>query len=145
MDQRDNQADAHPGDNKGHQRGKIDNHLALRVFDVKIVERGKQAQHVGAVGNRAQLIPLEDGADDFRKAKGGDGEIVAFKAQHRQADQKREKCREAARQDERGDHRHRELHQAAVVILVHSGALRYRDGEDAVGIGANQHKARLAQ
>ena len=41
-------------------------------------------QHVGAVGNRPQLIPLENGADDFGKAQGGDGQIIAFQLQHRQ-------------------------------------------------------------
>ena len=145
VNQRHNQRDAHARDEERHQCGQVQRHFALGVFDVEIIERGKQAQHVGAVGDRAQLIPLEDGADDLRKAQRGDRQIVALEAKYRQANQKGENCRRNACKNQRGNDRHGKLHQAAVVVLIHRRALRHGDGQNAVGIGPDEHEARLAQ
>ncbi len=78
VDQQHNQRDAHTRNHKGHERGQIHHHLPLGIADIKAGEGRELMQHVGAVGNRAQLIPLEDSTDDFSKAQGGDGQIVAF-------------------------------------------------------------------
>ena len=50
----------------------------------------------GAVGDGAQLIPLEHRPDDLAEAQGGNGQIVAFQPQHRQADEPAEKGRQQA-------------------------------------------------
>ena len=145
VNQRHNQRNAHARDQERHQGGQVQRHLSLRIFDVEIIERGKQAQHVGAVGDRAQFIPLEDGANDLRKAQRGDRQIVALEAKHRQADQKGENRRHDTRQNERRNHRHGKLNQAAVIVLIHGRALRHRNGQNAIGVGPDEHEARLPQ
>ena len=102
-------------------------------------------QQVGGVGQGAQLVPLDDGAHDLGKAEGGDGQVVALELQHRQADEPGEEHGHETRQDKAHHHRQAELDPAAFKVLVHGGPGLHGDGEDAVGIGAQHHKARLAQ
>ena len=108
-------------------------------------EGGEAAQQVGAVGDGPQGVPLEEGPDDLRKAQRGDGQVIAFEPQHRQADQEGEEGGRQARQDQGHRHGQGKLDQAPVKVLVYRVPGLGGDGEDAVGIGADQHKARLAQ
>ena len=102
-------------------------------------------EQVGTVGDGAQSVPLHDGADDLRKAQGGDGQVIALEAQHGQPDQRGKKRRGQAGKHQRHDPGQGKAQRAARVILVNSHALRHRNGEDGVGIGAYQHEACLAQ
>ena len=124
-------------------------------------ERRIALEQVGAVGDGAQGVPLEESPQDLGKAQGGDGQIVALQPQHRQSDQIRHQRRQQAAHQQRQQHTdHRahifaqeagenlgdgELDGAAVKILVHAGAFGNRDGQHAVDVSAQQHEARLAQ
>ena len=109
------------------------------------VEVGELLQQVGGVGQGAHLLPLDDGAHNFGKAQGGNGQIVTLELQHRQTDEPGEDGRHDARQNQAHDHRHTELHNAAVKVLVHAGPVSHGNGQDTVGVGADHHEARLTQ
>ncbi len=104
VDQQHHDPDAHCHQQEGHKGGKAQHHLPIGVLDVEAGEGGKALQRVGAVGDRAQPVPLEDGPDDLRKAQGGDGQVVALQPQHRQADKPGDHRRHTARQDQRRQH-----------------------------------------
>ena len=69
VDQQHHDPDAHCHQQEGHKGGKAQHHLPIGVLDVEAGEGGKALQRVGAVGDRAQPVPLEDGPDDLRKAR----------------------------------------------------------------------------
>ena len=143
VDQQHHDGDAHAGDDEGNQRGEVER-PAAGEGNVEIVEGGVVLEHVGAVGHRPQLLPLEHGADDLGKAQRGDGQIVALQAQHRQADQKGEQRRHKPREDQRGHHAQRHA-DGAVEVLIHRFARLVGKGEDGIGIAADEHEARLPQ
>ena len=131
------------GVNKQHDEGNADGrHDKGEQNGIKV---GKSAQQVGRVGQRPHLLPLDDGAHDLGKAQRGDGQIVALELEHRQADEPSKDSRHDARQNKTHDHGQAELHDAAVKILIHTQSIRHRDGEDAIGISADHHEARLPQ
>ena len=130
VDQQHDQQDAHTGN------GGVGHH---------VLRRGKVVQRVGAVGQRAELAQLHQTADDLRKAQCGDGQIVALQPQHRQADEKREERGHHTGHQQRQHQRHLELHQTVAVVAEHGAPQLHRDGQNGVGVGAQQHKARLTQ
>ena len=104
IDQQHDQADAHARDQEGNGGGKVERYFALRDFEVEIVEGGEDTcSMLEPLVIGAQLVPLEDGADDLREAQRGNGQIVALETEHRQADQKREGCRHEPGQNQRGE------------------------------------------
>ena len=107
-------------------------------------EIGEAFEQVGAVGDGAQGLPQEDGLDDLGKAQGGDGQIVALQPQHRQPDEESEGGGQQAGQHQGRRHGQAEAH-GAVVVLVDLLLGLQRDGKDGVGIGPDEHKARLSQ
>ena len=158
VDQQHHDPDAHCHQQEGHKGGKAQHHLPIGVLDVEAGEGGKALQRVGAVGDRAQPVPLEDGPDDLRKAQGGDGQVVALQPQHRQADKPGDHRRHTARQDQRRQHtqdqtqgaaaeqlRQGEIHCRAAVEVVDALPVGRGNGQNGVGVGAQQHEARLPQ
>ena len=143
VDEQHDQQDAHAGN------GGIGHH-AFR--------RGKVIQRVGAVGQRAELAELHQAADDLRESQRGDGQIVALQPQHRQADKPGDHRRHTARQDQRRQHtqdqtqgaaadqlRQGEIHRRAAVEVVDALPVGRGNGQNGVGVGAQQHEARLPQ
>ena len=145
MEQQYDQADAYARDQEWNGGGKVERDFSFRVSDVEIVKGGEKAEHIGTVGDGPQFVPLEDGADDLRKAQRGNGQIIALEPQHRQADQEREGRRHQPGQNQRGNDGHGELDQAAVIVLVHHGPAFYRNGQNGVGVCPDEHKACLSQ
>ena len=145
VDQQHDQGDAYAG----HQ---IVGHGGVEV-------PGTRRKHVGAVGEGAQLIPLEDSTDDLRKAQRGDGQVVALQAQDGQADEPGEQSCHQAAQDQGDEHSHngtgtgsaedvrqRKFHPvfpAEHPIDALTGG--FGNHNDGVGISAQQHEARLPQ
>lgn len=130
IDEQHDDGDADAGYDKGEQDAVI---------------AGEFPQDVGGIGQRPQLFPLDNGTEDLGKAEGGNGQVVALQAQHRRPDEGSKDRRHQSSQNQRRDLRHLELHNPAVKILVHINTLVYRNGKDGIGIGAQQHKARLPQ
>ena len=106
------------------------------------------------------------GPEDLREAQGGDSQVVALEPEHGKADQPGEKGRHQPRQDQRDkDAQHQahraadasvskqaakellegKLHGAAAEEVIHLVLIGHGDGEDGVGIRAQEHEARLAQ
>ena len=78
---------------KGTKVDRAQDHLPVGIYHIEVGEDGEALDHVGAVGDGAQLIPLEHGADDLGKAQRSDGQIVALEPQHRKSDEPREEGR----------------------------------------------------
>ena len=131
------------GVNEQHNEADADSRHDEREQDG--VKAGKAAQQVGGIGQGPKLFPLDDGAHDLGKAQGGNGQIVALQLQHGQADEPGEDGRYDTRQDQAHQQGQAELHDTAIKILVHAQPVRHGNGEDAVGVGADHHEARLAQ
>ena len=85
IDQQHNHNNGDRGNQHGHEGGQRDGRIA--DGQTERAGTGKALEQVGAVGDGAQLAPLEHGADNFRKAQRSDGQIVGFQAQNGQADQ----------------------------------------------------------
>ena len=130
VDEQHDQQDAHTGD------GGVGHH---------VLRRGEVVQRVGAVGQRAELAQLHQPADDLREAQRGDGQIVALQPQHRQANEECEERGHHACRQQRQHQRHLKLHQTVAVVAEHGAPQLHRDGQDRVGISAQQHEARLTQ
>ena len=156
VDEQQDAADAQRPQQEGHEGGQAQG--KARQLDVEAGEGGEALEGVGAVGDGAQFVPLEDGPDDLAEAQGGDGQIVGLQPQHRQSDQPRHGGRHDAGEDQRQQHADHKAHGAAaeelrqgevdggaLVDIVHTLPGRHRDGQDGVGVGAQQHEAGLAQ
>ena len=130
VDEQHDQQDAHAGN------GGVGHH-AFR--------RGKVIQRVGAVGQRAELAELHQTADDLREAQRGNGQIVALQPQHRQANEECEERGHHACRQQRQHQRHLKLHQTVAVVAEHGAPQLHRDGQNGIGIRAQQHEARLTQ
>ena len=87
MDQQHNQGDADDRYQEGHKGAQPQKHLTGSVFDVEVGKGGEAFEHIRTVGNGAESLPLENGPEDFRKAQGGNGKIVALQPKHRGADE----------------------------------------------------------
>ena len=107
-------------------------------------ELGVGFEHIGAVGDGTQLVVLDHRPDDLRKAQGGDGQVVAFQLQHRQADEGGEQRRHHPGQQDGHRHRQGEADGVVIILVDHRLHLR-RDGKDGVGVGPDEHEPRLAQ
>ena len=118
------------------------------------------AEQVGAVRDGPQLFVLHHGADDLGKAQGGDGQVVGFESQHWQSDQICKDARHDASQNQADDNAHqqsrltqkstetlrdRKADAAVRIALIDQRLVLHRNGQDGVGVRAQQHKARLAQ
>ena len=118
-------------------------------------------EQVGAVGDRAEGVPLEERAEDLGEAERRDGEVVGLQPEHRQTNEVRHQRGDQAA-DEQGDEdadygahalaeeirerlRQRELDESALKLLIHARALGDWDAEHGVGIRAEQHEARLTE
>ena len=118
-------------------------------------------EQVGAVGDRAEGVPLEERAEDLGEAERRDGEVVGLQPKHRQTNEVRHQRGDQAA-DEQGDEdadygaralaeeirerlRQGELDEAAFKLLIDARALGDRDAEHGVGIRAEQHEARLTE
>ena len=158
VDQQHDHRHAHPRQQKRYEGGQPQDHLAVGILDIEAGEGGEVLQGVGAVGHRAEGVPLENGPDDLREAQGGNGQIVGLQTQHRQADEPRHRCRHAAAQkqgQQNAQHqphspaaeqlRQGEIHGGAVIEIVHRFPVRRGNGENGVGVSAQQHEARLSQ
>ena len=67
---------------------------------------------MGAVGDLAERLPLENGAQDLGKAERRDGQIIALEAQDRQTDQIREERGDQARENDGHEHaEHKAQHE----------------------------------
>ena len=100
---------------------------------------------VGAVGQGADGVPLDEGADDLREPQGGDRQVVALQPQHGHTDQRREQRGHNTGYQQGGNHTDGELHPAAVIVLIDRGTLGHGDRQDRIAVSAHEHKARLAQ
>ena len=151
--QHDDQNNGHRGDQHRHKGGHAERP------NLEVADTGKALQQVGAVGHGTQLAPLEDGADDLRKAQRGDGQIVALQPQYRQTDEIGEQRRHQTGQQYADDHaqhcaeaaqcvaqhlRERDT-DGRIVVLIHRVAGRGGNGEDRVCIRADQHKPGVTQ
>ena len=155
--QQHNQPDGHRGNqhrHKGRQADGCSTHCQLEgAYTHKVF------QQVGSVGHRSQLAPLHDSPQDFRKAQRCNRQIVAFQPQHRQADQIGQRRRQQARQHHRQQHtqkcaeaaqslaenlRERHAHRR-IIILIHRVPGIGGNGENRVGIRADQHKPGVTQ
>ena len=104
------------------------------------------------------LAPLVTGP----KAQGGDGQVVAFQAQHRQTDEPgKEGCHQTAQNDghqdpqSQAEHsvtedpgkqvRQGELHRRASVEVIDRILGGHGDRQDGIGVRAQEHEARLSQ
>ncbi|MPN34403.1 hypothetical protein SDC9_181896 [bioreactor metagenome] len=113
----------------------------LYVGEIEIV-----AHHVCAVGHRAKHVPLEDRADDLRKADGCDCQIVRLKAQHGKPDQRRKQSGGKPRADEAQEDACVKMDCSLIVFVDRLGKLHRRwHGEDGIGIRADEHKPGLSQ
>ena len=133
---------------------------------IKAGKCGKPLDHIGTIGHRSQLLPLKNGAQDLREAQRRDGQIVTLETKDRKSDQKSKESRHTARQDQgqddAQDHGDRpsgtggpensaeKVYQGGlestapeqiVDLLLHGCG----NCQDRIGIGAQQHKTRLAQ
>ena len=165
VDQQNDQGNADDRHKEGNECTQPQNHLPRAVFDIEIGEGGEALDHIRAVGNGAKGLPLENGPQDFGEAQCGNGEIVAFQPQNRQADERREQRGHQSRQNqshENGqnqrqsaaepgasqkalEHIHqRKLHGRAAVEVVDLILGSHGNGQDGVGIRAQQHEARLS-
>ena len=158
VDQQHDHRHAHPRQQKRYEGGQPQDHLAVGILDIEAGEGGEVLQGVGAVGHRAEGVPLENGPDDLREAQSGNGQIVGFQTQHRQADEPRHRCRRAATQkqgQQNAQHqshspaaeqlRQGEIHCRAAVEVVDALPVGRGNGQNGVGVGAQQHEARLPQ
>ena len=73
------------GVNQHHDNGDTDARYHERIQHG--LEGREISEQVGAVGQRAQLIPLEYRTDDLRKAQSRDSQIIALQTQYRQTDE----------------------------------------------------------
>ena len=166
VDQQHDDGDADHRHQHGDKGRQAEHHLAGGVLDVEVGEGGETFQHIGAVGDGAQGLPLENGAEDLRKAQGRNGKVVALEPQDRQADEVGKARGHQAGQDQPhqnaqhhadaaahagGAEQQRkgvlqgEFHRGAAEQVVNGVFLVHRDGENGVGISAQQHEARLPQ
>ena len=158
VDEKHDDGHADARQQEGREGGEAQHRLPIGVLDVEVGEGGEVFQGVGAVGDRPQLIPLEHRPDDLAEAQGGDGQIVAFQPQHGKADEPGHRRRHAAPQNQRQHHpqhqakrpaaeklRQGEVDGGAVVDIVDRVPLGGGNGQNRVGIRAQQHEARLAQ
>ena len=155
--QQDDKGDAHGGQQHGDKGGQADGSPAQ--LELEGVDAHKAFQGVGAVGDGPQLAPLEDRPDHLGKAQGGDGQVVGFQPQHRQADQPGHQGGGQPRGDNGQHHtqqgarrahgiaqrlREGETDGGVVVLIDHIPGLG-GDGEDGVGVSADQHEAGVPQ
>ena len=145
----------HEQQNDGDEQA---NQNQVRACAAKI---GVALEKVRAVRERAQCVPLEECAHDLGKAQRRDGQIVGLQTKHRQTDQVRNERRNEAADHERHDHTDhgahvlpqntgenfgkRELHNAAVKVLIHARALVDGDAQNGIGVCAKKHEARLTE
>ena len=154
--------DAHRGHEHRHEGGK--GYLCPADVEGEVGEARVAAQDVGAVGDGAELLPLEDGLDYLGKAERRDGEVVALEPEHGQADEPGEEGGDEAGEyhgQQRAYDEARRGHglqpedavygllegevDGGVIVLIHAVYALGRDGEDGVGVGADEHEARLAE
>ena len=166
VDQQNDQGNANDRHKEGNERAQPQHHLPRAVFDIEIGEGGETLDHVCAVGDGAEGLPLENGPQDFGEAQCGNGEIVAFQPQNRQTDERREQCGHQSRQNQSQkdgqnqrqpaaetsaaqkalEHIHqRKLHGRAAVEVVDLILGGHGNGQNGIGIRAQQHEARLSQ
>ena len=145
----------HEQQNDGDEQA---NQNQVRACAAKI---GVALEKVRAVRERAQCVPLEERTYDLGKAQRRDGQIVGLQAKDRQTDQISDQCGNKTADHERHDHTDhgtyvlpqntgedlgkRELHDAAVKILVHACALVDGDAQNGIGVCAKEHEACLAE
>ena len=109
------------------------------------VERREALENVRAVRNRPENVPLNERTQNLGKAERRNGKIIALQTQARLADEPRERRRDKSRGNDAQRGGQREAERSAVKILVDARPARRRDGQNSVGISAEQHKARLAK
>ena len=113
IDEQDNKENADTGKQNRHDRTQAEEYLAGSIRDVEVRKRRIALEDVGAVGNLAERLPLENGAQDLSKAERGDGQIVALEAQNRQTDQVREERSDQTRENDGHEHAEHQTHAAA--------------------------------
>ena len=115
-----------------------------RVLGNQGAEGGKTLEQVGPIGDRTQGLPQEHGLNDLGKTEGGNGQVIALEPEDRQTDEPGEDGRQQS-----GQHQGHRNGQAeaddAVIVLIDLLLGLYGDGEDGVGIGADEHEARLTK
>ena len=158
--------DAQSGDGEHDEGRKPQHDLAVRVGDVEIRERREAVEGVRAVGNAAQVLPLEYGADYLGKAQSGYGEVVALELEDGQAyqpghegghqagdynynqdaeDESHCAAHTAAAKEVLQRLGYGEVYCGAVVHVVHAFTLRAGYGEYGIGVAAQEHEAGLAK
>ena len=166
VDQQNDQRNTDNRHKEGDKRTQPQNHLPRPVFDIEIGEGGEALDHVCAVGDGAEGLPLENRPENFGKPQCGNGEVITFQPQNRQTDQRREQRGHQPRQNqsyENGQHQRQsaaepgasqkaleavhqgELHSRAAVEVINLILGSHGNGENGVGIRAQQHEARLSQ
>ena len=157
--QQNDDSNADGSDQEGEDGVQLVDHTAH--LDLHVVEVGVLTQQVGAVGDLAQAVPLEEGTEDLCKAQGSNGQVVTLQTENGDTDQGcKDSCHNAA--DDDTDHGtddvaeigaqniaqnlgNGELNGTAVKVLINRFMLFSRDGEDGVGVGTDEHEARLTQ
>ena len=69
------------------QQNQCDTDARHRKGKEGALEYGIFSQQVGSVCNGSQFVPLEDCSNNFCKAQGGNGKVVAFQLEHRQSNE----------------------------------------------------------
>ena len=155
VDEQHDEPDAHARDEERHHG------VQFQRAQMEAREACEVVEQVGAVRDGPQLLILDDGADDLRKAEGRDGQVVGFEPQHRQADQRGKARRHEAAQNQADDNaqqlsrllaqnsaetlRDRKADAAVRIALIDQRLVPRRNGQDGGGVRAQHHEARLPQ
>ena len=147
-----------------HRHEGREGHLRAAYVEGEVREPRIAAQHVRAVRDRAEFLPLEDSLYYLGEAQSSDRKIVALEPEHRQTDEPGEEGGHDAGQQHRqqcAQYHARRSHglqpenavycllegeiYRRVIVLIHTRDALRRYGEDCIGICAYQHEARLPQ